>query len=48
LPSALSTLALALTIVIAGAWLGPEGGFLAAVFFLVNFTMIETGRLAEL
>ena len=48
LPSVLSTLALALTIVIAGAWLGTEGGFLAAVFFLVNFTMIETGRLAEL
>jgi 4-amino-4-deoxy-L-arabinose transferase-like glycosyltransferase len=48
LPSVLSTLALALTIVISGSWLGTEGAFLAAVFFLVNFTMIETGRLAEL
>src|SRR5215471_10012869 len=48
LPSVLSTLALALTIVVSGAWLGTEGGFLAAIFFLVNFTMIETGRLAEL
>jgi 4-amino-4-deoxy-L-arabinose transferase-like glycosyltransferase len=50
LPSVLATLALALTIVIigGGAWLSAEGGFLAAIFFLVNFTMIETGRLAEL
>jgi len=49
-PSVLATLALALTIVLigGGAWLGIEGGFLAALFFLVNFTMIETGRLAEL
>ena len=50
LPSVLATLALALTIVIVGGgvWLPAEGGFLAAIFFLVNFTMIETGRLAEL
>jgi 4-amino-4-deoxy-L-arabinose transferase-like glycosyltransferase len=50
LPSVLATLALALTIVmIAGrVWLGAEGGFLAAIFFLMNFTMVETGRLAEL
>jgi 4-amino-4-deoxy-L-arabinose transferase-like glycosyltransferase len=50
LPSVLATLALALTIVIVGgaAWLSVEGGLLAAIFLLVNFTMIETGRLAEL
>ena len=50
LPSVLATLGLALTIVMVGggAWLSAEGGFLAAIFFLVNFTMIETGRLAEL
>jgi 4-amino-4-deoxy-L-arabinose transferase-like glycosyltransferase len=50
LPSVLATLALALTIVIVSgqAWLGVDGGSLAAIFFLVNFTMIETGRLAEL
>jgi 4-amino-4-deoxy-L-arabinose transferase-like glycosyltransferase len=50
LPSVLATLALALTIVVIGgqAWLGVEGASLAAIFFLVNFTMIETGRLAEL
>jgi 4-amino-4-deoxy-L-arabinose transferase-like glycosyltransferase len=50
LPSVLATLALALTIVmIAGrGWLGVEGAFLAAAFFLLNFTMVETGRLAEL
>ena len=50
LPSVLATLALALAIVIVsgGSWLPPEGAFLAAIFFLVNFTMIETGRLAEL
>jgi 4-amino-4-deoxy-L-arabinose transferase-like glycosyltransferase len=50
LPSVLATLGLALAIVIVGggAWLSAEGGFLAAIFFLVNFTMIETGRLAEL
>jgi 4-amino-4-deoxy-L-arabinose transferase-like glycosyltransferase len=50
LPSVLATLALALAIVVvSGAtWLSAEGGFLAAICFLVNFTMIETGRLAEL
>jgi 4-amino-4-deoxy-L-arabinose transferase-like glycosyltransferase len=50
LPSVLATFALAATIVgvAGGGWLGQEGGLLAAIFFLVNFTMIETGRLAEL
>jgi 4-amino-4-deoxy-L-arabinose transferase-like glycosyltransferase len=50
LPSVLATLALAAAIVvIAGRrWLGLQGGLVAAVFFLVNFTMVETGRLAEL
>ena len=50
LPSVLATLALAITIVAVGSrrWLGPEGGLIAAIFFLVNFTMIESGRLAEL
>jgi 4-amino-4-deoxy-L-arabinose transferase-like glycosyltransferase len=50
LPSVLATLALAVTIVAVGSrrWLGPEGGLIAAIFFLVNFTMIESGRLAEL
>jgi 4-amino-4-deoxy-L-arabinose transferase-like glycosyltransferase len=50
LPSVLATLALAVTIMgVAGRrWLGLEGGLMAAIFFLVNFTMIESGRLAEL
>jgi 4-amino-4-deoxy-L-arabinose transferase-like glycosyltransferase len=50
LPSVLATFALAITIVgVAGRrWLGLEGGLIAAIFFLVNFTMIESGRLAEL
>jgi 4-amino-4-deoxy-L-arabinose transferase-like glycosyltransferase len=50
LPSVLATLALALTIVgvAGGRWLGQEGGLIAAIFFLVNFTMVESGRLAEL
>lgn len=50
LPSVLATLALAATIVgVAGRrWLGKEGGLIAGIFFLVNFTMIESGRLAEL
>jgi 4-amino-4-deoxy-L-arabinose transferase-like glycosyltransferase len=50
LPSVLATLALALTIVgVAGRrWLGQEGGLIAAIFYLVNFTMVESGRLAEL
>ena len=49
-PSVLATFALAVTIAgVAGrGWLGLEGGVIAAIFFLVNFTMIETGRLAEL
>jgi 4-amino-4-deoxy-L-arabinose transferase-like glycosyltransferase len=50
LPSALATLALAITIVGVGGgrWLGFEGGLIAAIFFLTNFTMIESGRMAEL
>jgi 4-amino-4-deoxy-L-arabinose transferase-like glycosyltransferase len=49
LPSALAILALALTIVgIGGQWLGAKGSFLAAIFFLTNFAILETGRLAEL
>jgi 4-amino-4-deoxy-L-arabinose transferase-like glycosyltransferase len=50
LPSVLATLALALSIVgIAGRrWLGQEGGLIAAIFYLVNLTMVESGRLAEL
>jgi 4-amino-4-deoxy-L-arabinose transferase-like glycosyltransferase len=50
LPSVLATLALAVAIVaIAGRrWLGLQGGLIAAIFFLVNFTMLEIGRLAEL
>jgi 4-amino-4-deoxy-L-arabinose transferase-like glycosyltransferase len=50
LPSVLATFALALTIVgVAGRrWLGQEGALIASIFFLVNFTMVETGRLAEL
>jgi 4-amino-4-deoxy-L-arabinose transferase-like glycosyltransferase len=50
LPSVLGTLALALVIVgVAGRrWLGQEGGLIAAIFYLVNLTMVESGRLAEL
>jgi 4-amino-4-deoxy-L-arabinose transferase-like glycosyltransferase len=50
LPSVLATLVLALTIVgvAGGRWLGYEGGLIAAIFYLVNFTMVESGRLAEL
>ena len=50
LPSVVATLAVALTIVgVAGPrWLGQERGLIAAIFFLVNFTMVESGRLAEL
>jgi 4-amino-4-deoxy-L-arabinose transferase-like glycosyltransferase len=50
LPSVVATLALAVAIFgIAGPrWLGLRGGLISAIFFLVNFTMIETGRLAEL
>ncbi len=50
LPSVLATVMLSVAIFgIAGPrWLGRRGGLIAAIFFLVNFTMIETGRLAEL
>jgi 4-amino-4-deoxy-L-arabinose transferase-like glycosyltransferase len=50
LPSVLAVLALAVAIAGVGGrrWLGTEGGLLAAVFFLANFTMVESGRLAEL
>jgi 4-amino-4-deoxy-L-arabinose transferase-like glycosyltransferase len=50
LPSVLATFALAVTIVgvAGGRWLGQEGALIAAIFFLANFTMIESGRLAEL
>jgi 4-amino-4-deoxy-L-arabinose transferase-like glycosyltransferase len=49
LPSALATLAVALAIGGMGSyWLGPNGGFFAAILFLTNFAILETGRLAEL
>jgi Dolichyl-phosphate-mannose-protein mannosyltransferase len=49
LPSALATLALALAIGGMGSyWLGTNGGFFAAILFLTNFAILETGRLAEL
>src|SRR5271165_6302746 len=50
LPSVLATMMLSVAIFgIAGPrWLGRRGGLVAAIFFLANFTMIETGRLAEL
>jgi 4-amino-4-deoxy-L-arabinose transferase-like glycosyltransferase len=50
LPSVIATVMLSVAIFgIAGPrWLGRRGGLIAAIFFLVNFTMIETGRLAEL
>jgi 4-amino-4-deoxy-L-arabinose transferase-like glycosyltransferase len=51
LPSVLATAALALTIVIVAGrgWLARAArGRLAAVFFLTNLAMMETGRLAEL
>jgi 4-amino-4-deoxy-L-arabinose transferase-like glycosyltransferase len=49
LPSALATLALALAIGrIGGDWLGPRGSLLAAILFLTNLAILETGRLAEL
>jgi 4-amino-4-deoxy-L-arabinose transferase-like glycosyltransferase len=49
LPSALATLALALAIGgVGGYWLGTSGGFFAAILFLTNFAILETGRLAEL
>jgi 4-amino-4-deoxy-L-arabinose transferase-like glycosyltransferase len=49
LPSALATLALALAIGrIGSSWLGSKGGLLAAILFLTNFAILESGRLAEL
>jgi 4-amino-4-deoxy-L-arabinose transferase-like glycosyltransferase len=49
LPSALATLVLALTIGgLATHWLGTSGALLAAIFFLTNLAILETGRLAEL
>jgi 4-amino-4-deoxy-L-arabinose transferase-like glycosyltransferase len=49
LPSALATLALALAIGgISSYWLGTRGGLFAAILFLTNFAILETGRLAEL
>jgi 4-amino-4-deoxy-L-arabinose transferase-like glycosyltransferase len=49
LPSALATLVLALAIGrIGSCWLGTRGGFFAAILFLTNFAILETGRLAEL
>jgi 4-amino-4-deoxy-L-arabinose transferase-like glycosyltransferase len=51
LPSVLATAALALTILTGAGrcWLArAAGGRLAAVFFLTNLAMMETGRLAEL
>jgi 4-amino-4-deoxy-L-arabinose transferase-like glycosyltransferase len=49
LPSALAVLALALAICRIGSyWLGPNGAFFAAILFLTNFAILETGRLAEL
>jgi 4-amino-4-deoxy-L-arabinose transferase-like glycosyltransferase len=49
LPSALATLALAIAIGGIGSyWLGTNGAFFAAILFLTNFAILETGRLAEL
>jgi 4-amino-4-deoxy-L-arabinose transferase-like glycosyltransferase len=49
LPSALAMLALALAIGGMGSyWLGTRGGLFAAILFLTNFAILETGRLAEL
>ncbi len=49
LPSVLSVLALGLVIVGVGArWLGVETAFAAAIFSIVNVSMIEKGRLAEI
>jgi 4-amino-4-deoxy-L-arabinose transferase-like glycosyltransferase len=49
LPSAVAILALALAIGGMGSyWLGPSGGLFAAILFLTNFAILETGRLAEL
>jgi 4-amino-4-deoxy-L-arabinose transferase-like glycosyltransferase len=49
LPSVLATLAVALGLAIfGGRWLGRLGGFIAAIFFLTNLAILESGRLAEL
>ena len=49
LPSALAVLAVALAlIIVAGASLGPNGSLIAALIWLVNFGMIEKGRLIEI
>jgi 4-amino-4-deoxy-L-arabinose transferase-like glycosyltransferase len=49
LPSALAILALALAIGrIGGSWLGLQAGLFAAILFLTNLAILETGRLAEL
>ena len=49
LPSVLATLALALGLAMfGGRWLGRLGGLIAAIFFLTNLAILESGRLAEL
>lgn len=49
MPSALAVLACALALALRGArWLGDGGAFLAAIFWLTNLAIMETGRLAEL
>ena len=49
IPSVISMLALALTVVTTGRrWLGANGASLAAIFVLTNLAVMETGRLAEL
>lgn len=49
LPSVLATLVLALGLaVLGGRWLGRLGGLIAAIFFLTNLAILESGRLAEL
>lgn len=48
-PSVLAVLALALGIAWrGGAWLGPGGGMIAALFTLTNVGLMEKGRLAEI
>lgn len=49
LPSALSVLALAVTVLVAGRhWLGLPGAFLAACICLANAGFLSKGRLAEI
>jgi 4-amino-4-deoxy-L-arabinose transferase-like glycosyltransferase len=49
LPSALCVLAVALAfITVARATLGPKGSLIAALIWMVNFGMIEKGRLIEI